>query len=112
MDSLRQRPISVSETVRRTPAMSRTWQICIVGGGPAGCAAALAAGLQPDQVLLLEAQSPWREKPCGDAITHSGIAALALLGLDSEDLRQLGGQTIRAHRYLRARSTASRVPRG
>jgi flavin-dependent dehydrogenase len=36
--------------------MSRTWQICIVGGGPAGCAAALAAGLQPDQVLLLEAQ--------------------------------------------------------
>jgi flavin-dependent dehydrogenase len=36
--------------------MSRTWQFCIVGGGPAGCAAALAAGLQPDQVLLLEAQ--------------------------------------------------------
>ena len=56
MHSLGQRPISVSETVRRTPAMSRTWQICIVGGGPAGCAAALAAGLQPDQVLLLEAQ--------------------------------------------------------
>jgi flavin-dependent dehydrogenase len=51
--------------------MSRIWQIRIVGGGPAGCAAALATGLQPDQVLLLEAQSPWREKLCGDAITHS-----------------------------------------
>jgi len=82
--------------------MSRIWQICIIGGGPAGCAAALAAGLQPDQVLLLEAQSPWREKPCGDAITHSGIAALERLGVNGENPRDLGGKRF-AHIDIYAR---------
>jgi geranylgeranyl reductase family protein len=82
--------------------MSRIWQICIVGGGPAGCAAALTASLQPDQVLLLEAQSPWREKPCGDAITHSGTTALERLGVNAEDLRDLGGKLF-AHIDIYAR---------
>jgi 2-polyprenyl-6-methoxyphenol hydroxylase-like FAD-dependent oxidoreductase len=72
--------------------MSRNWPICIIGGGPAGCAAALGAGLQPDKALLLEAKSPWREKPCGDAITNSGMAALQKLGVTVEDLLDLGGK--------------------
>lgn len=72
--------------------MSRIWSICIIGGGPAGCAAALAAGLQPDEALLLEAESQWREKPCGDAITNSGMAALQQLGVTAGDLLGLGGK--------------------
>ena len=73
--------------------MTRIWPVCIVGGGPAGCAAALAAGLKPDQVLLLEAESPGRDKPCGDAITNSGMAPLRKLGVTADDLLGLGGKS-------------------
>jgi len=60
--------------------------------GPRRLRRSAAAGLQPDQVLLLEAESPWREKPCGDAITNSGMTALQQLGVTADDLLSVGGK--------------------
>jgi geranylgeranyl reductase family protein len=60
-----------------------TWDLVVVGGGPAGSAAALAAKLRrPDaQVLLLDRSDFPRDKACGDGIAAHGRDELAELGL-------------------------------
>jgi hypothetical protein len=46
-------PTTIAEPVRRTPVHAET-QVLVVGGGPAGCAAALAARRAGAEVLLVE----------------------------------------------------------
>jgi len=60
-----------------------TWDLLVVGGGPAGSAAALAAKLRrPDaRVLLLDRSDFPRDKACGDGIAAHGRDELAKLGL-------------------------------
>ena len=48
-----ERPLTVTEPARRTPVHAET-EVLVVGGGPAGCAAALAARRAGAEVLLLE----------------------------------------------------------
>jgi FAD dependent oxidoreductase len=47
------RPLTVTEPARETPVHAET-QVLVVGGGPAGCAAALAARRAGAEVLLVE----------------------------------------------------------
>ena len=63
--------------------MADTWDLLVVGGGPAGSAAALAAKLRrPDaRVLLLDRSDFPRDKACGDGIAAHGRDELAKLGL-------------------------------
>lgn len=58
------------------------WDVAIVGAGPAGCAAALAAlRARPDaRVLLLDRASFPRDKSCGDGIAPHALDELARLG--------------------------------
>ena len=60
-----------------------TWDLVVVGGGPAGSAAALAAKLRrPDaRVLLLDRADFPRDKACGDGIAAHGRDELAKLGV-------------------------------
>ena len=60
--------------------------IAVVGGGPAGAAAAIACAQQGLQVLLLEREPAGHARP-GDTL-HPGIAPL---------LRQLGAESALAH---------------
>ncbi|MBB2912417.1 geranylgeranyl reductase family protein [Streptosporangium becharense] len=63
--------------------MDDGWDLVIIGGGPAGSAAALGAKrLRPDaRVLLLDRAEFPRDKACGDGIAAHGRDELALLGV-------------------------------
>lgn len=60
-----------------------TWDLIVIGGGPAGSAAALAAvGARPGaRVLLLDRADFPRDKACGDGIAAHGRDELAKLGV-------------------------------
>ncbi|WP_248963019.1 NAD(P)/FAD-dependent oxidoreductase [Sphaerisporangium perillae] len=63
--------------------MDDIWDLVVVGGGPAGSAAAIRAKqLRPDaRVLLLDRADFPRDKACGDGIAAHGREELAVLGV-------------------------------
>ncbi|MFL6128228.1 MAG: NAD(P)/FAD-dependent oxidoreductase [Mycobacteriales bacterium] len=63
--------------------MEDSWDLVVVGAGPAGAAAALAARrARPDaRVLLLDKADFPRDKACGDGIAAHSRDELALLGV-------------------------------
>jgi len=61
-----------------------TYDLIVVGGGPAGSAAAWRAASSGARVLLCDkAQFP-RDKPCGDGLTPRAVASIGSLGLENE----------------------------
>lgn len=67
--------------------------ILVVGAGPAGSAAATWAGRHGHDVLLADAQTFPRDKPCGDGLTPRAIGQMRDLGLTdwlSDRARNLG----------------------
>jgi flavin-dependent dehydrogenase len=75
--------------------VERSFDLAIIGGGPAGTAAAITAARAGARVLLLERGRFPRHKVCGEFISPEGVALLASLGCD--DL------VLRAPRIARAR---------
>jgi flavin-dependent dehydrogenase len=65
----------------------------VVGGGPAGCAAAAALDEAGVPTLLLERGARGRDKACGDALLPSAVEQIAALGIDPEQLAGLGGRS-------------------
>jgi menaquinone-9 beta-reductase len=57
------------------------YDVLIVGAGPAGCAAALAARHRGATVLLLDRDAFPRDKPCGDGIAPHALEVLRALGV-------------------------------
>ncbi|MFC4061304.1 geranylgeranyl reductase family protein [Planomonospora corallina] len=88
--------------------MDGVWDLVVVGGGPAGAAAALRARqIRPRaRVLLLDREDFPRDKACGDGIAAHGLAELDLLGVggllsDYRPVRRLavvspGGERVHA----------------
>ncbi|MCC7261510.1 MAG: NAD(P)/FAD-dependent oxidoreductase [Candidatus Latescibacteria bacterium] len=72
-----------------------TYDLIIVGGGPAGATATLYAARHRLRVLLLDKARFPRDKICGDALSGKSIAILHELDL-LEKIRQLPGAPIRA----------------
>jgi geranylgeranyl reductase family protein len=64
--------------------VSADWDVVVVGAGPAGAAAALAARrADPEaRVLLLDAAAFPRDKVCGDGIAPQAFDVVAELGVD------------------------------
>lgn len=62
-------------------ATSLDTDVLVVGAGPAGSAAAAWAARSGLDVLLLDAETFPRDKPCGDGLTPRAIAELDALGL-------------------------------
>jgi geranylgeranyl reductase family protein len=58
-----------------------TYDVAVVGAGPAGSAAALAARRAGASVLLLDRAEFPRDKPCGDGIAPHTLDVLAGLGV-------------------------------
>ena len=57
----------------------------IVGGGPAGLAAAIAARATGLRVTLVDSRKPPIDKACGEGLLPEGVAALRNLGVDPRD---------------------------
>lgn len=56
--------------------------VLVVGGGPAGLAAAIAARLRNFRVTVVESRKPPINKPCGEGLLPEAVAALQRLGID------------------------------
>jgi flavin-dependent dehydrogenase len=58
--------------------------VFVIGGGPAGLAAAIAARQQGFQVMVADGGEMPIDKPCGEGLMPDGIAALQRLGVSVE----------------------------
>ena len=56
-------------------------EVIVVGAGPAGIVAALAARKHGLQTTVLDSRTPPIDKPCGEGILPQGVAALKSLGI-------------------------------
>jgi len=56
--------------------------VLVIGGGPAGLAAAIAARLKNLRVTLIDHRRPPIEKACGEGLLPEAVAALARIGID------------------------------
>jgi len=65
-----------------TDAGTRTVDVLVVGGGPAGSAAAITAARAGRSVLLVDKASFPRDKCCGDGLTTLALRLGEQLGLD------------------------------
>jgi flavin-dependent dehydrogenase len=61
--------------------MTKRNEVIVVGAGPAGIVAAIAACRLGFQVAVLDARMPPIDKPCGEGILPQGVAALGTLGI-------------------------------
>jgi len=75
-------------------------EVAIIGGGPAGTAAAIALARAGRRVLLLERDAAPREVVCGEFLGPDAAAALARLGFD---LPALGAVPLRRLRLAAGR---------
>lgn len=78
----------------------------IVGGGPAGSAAAILLARAGKSVVLAERETGPHHKVCGEFVSHEAADYLAALGVD---LRALGAVPVRAVR-LAARGEPAQAP--
>lgn len=77
-------------------SMLRETDVFIVGGGPAGLAAAIAARGNGFDVIVADGAQPPIDKPCGEGLLPDGVAALRRLGVV---LRPADGFALRGIRF-------------
>ena len=64
---------------------SRTTEVLIIGGGPAGLAASIALRQRSIDCMVVEARSPGIDKACGEGLMPDSCETLAKLGIDLQD---------------------------
>ena len=87
----------------QTDAVSSVEQrdLLIIGGGPAGAAAAIRAARGGASVTVFEKGEPGRDKICGDGLTPRAVRALDELGVDLSDAHRIDGLRMIANRTER-----------
>ena len=73
--------------------MLNSTDVLVIGGGPAGLAAAIAARQQGFRVLVADGAQMPIDKPCGEGLMPDGVAALERLGVSvaAENSYPFGG---------------------
>jgi flavin-dependent dehydrogenase len=72
-------------------------ETAVVGGGPAGAAAACGLGLAGREVMLLERERGAHHKVCGEFLSVETQALLARLGIDAVALGAVGIERVSIH---------------
>ncbi|MCU1232132.1 MAG: monooxygenase, FAD-binding [Candidatus Solibacter sp.] len=95
-------------------SLPRTTDLFVIGGGPAGLAAAIAARRRGLDVVLADCSVPPIDKACGEGIMPDGLAAARTLGLDLDlDLKAAGGHRFAGIRFVhRDTAVSARFPNG
>jgi len=83
-------------------AGSPSCDVLIVGGGPAGLAAAIAAARQGLHVEVIDAMKPPIDKACGEGLMPDSLEALAAIGVTNLDqiLRETENHRLRGIRFI------------
>jgi flavin-dependent dehydrogenase len=76
--------------------LPRSTDVFVIGGGPAGLAAAIAARRRGFTVTLADCSIPPIDKACGEGIMPDGVAAARSLGIELEGA---GAQAFRGIRF-------------
>ena len=76
--------------------LPRSTDVFVIGGGPAGLAAAIAARRRGLSVTLADCSVPPIDKACGEGIMPDGVLAARSLGID---LEEAGAQQFRGIRF-------------
>jgi flavin-dependent dehydrogenase len=84
--------------------MEQATDVFIVGGGPAGLAAAIAARQRGFRVIVADGAKPPIRKACGEGLLPDAVAALAGLGVE---LRDLDGSALQGIRFEDKHSSVS-----
>lgn len=69
-------------------AFPKSTDVFVVGGGPAGLAAAIAARLKGFDVVVADAARPPIDKACGEGLMPDSFAVLSRLGVVLDDAEQ------------------------
>jgi flavin-dependent dehydrogenase len=94
----------------RVRKLSRETDVFVIGGGPAGLAAALAARRRGFEVTVADSLAPPIDKPCGEGLMPDGVAALKRLGVK---IPATAGQPFRGIRFVSSElSVEARFPYG
>jgi menaquinone-9 beta-reductase len=84
--------------------------VFVIGGGPAGLAAAIAARGRGFQVVVADGNKPPIDKPCGEGLMPDSIAALQQLGVE---IAPGEGYPLKGVKFLeREKSAAAYFPTG
>ncbi len=75
--------------------------VVVIGGGPAGSAAAMRAARAGATVRLFEKGPKGRDKVCGDGLTPRAVSALHELGIDLSEAHRIDGLRMIAGRTRR-----------
>jgi geranylgeranyl reductase family protein len=81
--------------------VSERVDVAVIGGGPAGAAAAIRAARGGARVLVVEQGPPGRDKICGDGLTPRAVAALDELKIPLDDAHRIDGLRMIAGRRER-----------
>ncbi len=88
---------------------SRPMESIVIGGGPAGTAAAIRLARQGNRVTILERSRSVGDAICGGFLSWSTLAALQQLGIEAQEL---GGQEVNQLRlFANAKSLNVALPR-
>ena len=82
-------------------ALDERRDILVIGGGPAGAAAAIRAAGAGASVAVFEKGHPGRDKICGDGLTPRAVKALNELGVDLDDAHRIDGLRMIANSTVR-----------
>jgi menaquinone-9 beta-reductase len=69
-------------------AFPKSTEVFVVGGGPAGLAAAIATRLKGFDVVVADVRQPPIDKPCGEGLMPDSFAALRRLGVVVDDAEE------------------------
>lgn len=84
--------------------MGRDTDVFVVGGGPAGLAAAIAARQKGFRVIVADGAKPPITKACGEGLLPDALAALRHLGVE---LKEEDGRALRGIQFENDRSSVS-----